>query len=612
MKKSLLSVLFLLFICQLHCQIFSGCLEIDFEEIPNQTPFEGMVISDQYFASHGITFTLENGQSPVLAQVGGAVTAFGSFWGNDEPVPGSDIGEFFLTDDGNLFGLDMIPVIVTFANPIDSFSTCVLDIDFDEFFILEARGQNGETILADTIFSGDPNTGDGVPSCWGFNFDGCEGSIYSVRFEGFRQQSGAFGLGMDNFSFCFSGVDLVNQIGVEVNDPTCEMETGSLNIINQGEGDYLYSLDGINYQSSPIFTGLPIGTYDLFVQDPTGCEAEFSDIEIEAFVPLVINDVLEIPTSCGEDNGVLSINTDPSFGVNYSIDGVDFSTENSFTDLPPGTYPVFILDTDGCPYTTTATIGPSTAPQINGLVTTIDGCNDGSGQLVSSASGGTGTLTYSLNGGPSQATGNFDSLFAGQYVLEVIDEDGCLVRDTAEVEGGPLLLIESIATTPPGCSAPDGEIVIQASGGTGNLIYLLNGNQWSPSPIYTQLTADTFDITVVDAVGCTASAQTSLPIPVCPVFIPNVFSPNLDGQNDEFQVFTNGNYDVGVRKYEIFDRWGELVWRRENFTIHTSKDWWDGYFRGRPATQGVYVYVIELEYNNGFREVRAGDVCLIR
>lgn len=612
MKKSLLSLFLLLFLCPLYCQTFTGCLEVDFEDIPNETPVEGLVISDQYFASHGVSFSLENGQAPILAQVGGAATAFGSAFGNDAPVPGSGIGEFFLTDDGNLSGLSMIPVIITFANPIDSFSTCVLDIDFDEYFILEARDENGMKVLSDTIYSGDPGTGDGVSTCWGFNFDGCEGTIYSVRFEGFRDVAGAFGLGMDNFSFCFSGVDLANELSVTPTDQSCDSETGLITITNLGDEPQLYSLDGINYQSSPVFADLPVGTYTLFVQDTAGCTAILEDIEVEAFVPLQIDEVEVVDTQCAADNGTISIATTPSAGVTYSIDGVSFQSSNTFENLSAGGYPIFILDADGCPYTSSASIAPSTAPNIDAFAATVDACNDGSAQLQASASGGTGPLTFNLNGGPAQELGSFNNLFAGEYLLAVTDELGCEANELVNVEGGPVFLIDEVITSPPTCGPPDGAMTIQASGGTGMLYYQVEGSIWSSSPVFTELTAGTFEVVVLDAVGCRTSTEVSLPPPVCQVFIPNVFSPNDDGENDQFELFTNSLYDVNVLEYKIFDRWGELVWRRENFTIHTSDDWWDGYFRGQPATQGVYVYLVHLQYNNGVEEVRAGDVCLIR
>lgn len=612
MKKNALLLIILFFFCNINCQNFTGCIEINFEEIPNQAVQEGLSINNQYLASHGIRFQLENGASPILAQVGGTATAFGSVYGNDQPEPGSGIGEFFLTDNGVLSGLQMIPVIVSFEMPIDSFSACVLDIDFDEFFIIQARGQNGENILVDTITSGDPGTGDGVSSCWGFNFDGCEGSIYSIRFEGHRMQAGAFGLGMDNFSFCFAGIDIANEIAVDIQDLNCEEPTGSVSMINLGASDYLYSLDGINYQNDPFFDGLGVGGYTVFVQDMTGCEAEF-EIEINDFEPLVIIDTILSHTNCGDDDGSIQIFTSYTEGVIYSIDGVNFQESPVFSQLAAANYPVTILDGNACFYNTELTINPSSAPVINHVSVINDYCNDHLGSLAIQADGGVGDLVYMVNDFPPSTMTLFDSLATGNYFVQVSDELGCLASEEVAIAGGPLLLIENIQTIAPDCDEQNGEISFQATGGTGQLVFLLNGQQVQFTSHYTNLSPDDYLLTVVDAVGCEQSTSLNLPLPICPVFIPNVFSPNFDGTNDRFKIFTNSNYDIDVLKYQIFDRWGELVWEDSEFTILTArKNWWDGSFRNQPASQGVYVYVIEVEHNNGLREVFSGDVTLIR
>jgi gliding motility-associated-like protein len=847
MKKNALIAVLLLCICHVQGQNFSGCVEIDFEDIPGGPYMEGSVINNQYLADFGIIFSLEDGTSPTLAEVGGAAAAFGSIWGNDTPAPGQNIGNFFLTDDGFLVGLDMIPVIVSFVEPIDSFSSCVLDIDLGEFFIMDARDQDGNIILSDTIRDGDLNTGDGIASCWGFNFGGCEGSVYSVRFEGFRSTPGFFGLGMDNFSFCFSGTDIANNVVVDVDDLSCDDETGAINILNFSDDFYQYSLDGINFQNNPIFENLPIGTYTVFVRDTTGCEAEFVDVLINEFVPLVIDDVAAFGTTCGNDNGVISVLTTPAEGARYSIDGVNFQEENFFNglapatypiyiiddenclytdeavivpstapvfdvitpvtdncndgngqiivagsggtgalsytlngqmssgtgifdsllagdytivitdevgctfsatatveagpsstadiinsvtidtddltcdettgainianfgddiyrysldginyqdspffedlslgaytvyiqdllgceatfinvtiddyiplliddvaafattcgedngvisvlttpsagvsysldnvsfqeanifeDLSPGTYPIYILDDEDCLYTDEAIIDPSVAPVFDGITPVTDNCNDGNGQIIVTGSGGTGDLSYTLNGQINSSTGIFDALVAGNYSILMTDEAGCTLSAEALVEGGPLLLIEEVMAQDPTCESINGLINITASGGNGQLIYRLDGTNVSLDGDYNGLQAGNYEISITDVLGCSASAAASLEAPICPVFVPNVFSPNDDGLNDKFVLFTNPNYDVSILKCDIFDRWGELVWRSENFTLHTFRDWWDGTFRGQPATQGVYVYVAEVAYSNGFVEILAGDVALVR
>jgi gliding motility-associated-like protein len=62
------------------------------------------------------------------------------------------------------------------------------------------------------------------------------------------------------------------------------------------------------------------------------------------------------------------------------------------------------------------------------------------------------------------------------------------------------------------------------------------------------------------------------------VFVPNAFSPNNDGTNDVFTVF--GSVDVKeVKTFMVFDRWGELVHKSENFMPNSTSAGWDGTFR---------------------------------
>lgn len=173
---------------------------IDFETVPGETLFEGLAISDQFQSSHGIVFSLENGNNPVLAEVGSPATAFSGcpFFGcPDTPAPNQNIGSFFLTDDGDLSGLESEALIVTYDPPTAVASGVILDIDFDETFTIEARDENKNVIETVTIEAGDPNTGDGIATPWIlFRSDA---DVYSIRFAGMRNDAGAFGLGFDNF-----------------------------------------------------------------------------------------------------------------------------------------------------------------------------------------------------------------------------------------------------------------------------------------------------------------------------------------------------------------------------------------------------------------------------
>jgi gliding motility-associated-like protein len=94
------------------------------------------------------------------------------------------------------------------------------------------------------------------------------------------------------------------------------------------------------------------------------------------------------------------------------------------------------------------------------------------------------------------------------------------------------------------------------------------------------------------------------------VFIPNVFSPNGDGVNDRFQVY--GGPDVAaVKRMMIFDRWGELLYESEAQPLAWAIRGWDGRFKGQLMPVGVYVYVVEVEFLDGYVERYVGDLTMI-
>lgn len=101
----------------------------------------------------------------------------------------------------------------------------------------------------------------------------------------------------------------------------------------------------------------------------------------------------------------------------------------------------------------------------------------------------------------------------------------------------------------------------------------------------------------------------------CDVYIPNVFSPNNDGSNDFFTAFGGVNTSI-IRSMKIFDRWGELVFSKQDFPLNVDYLGWDGTYKTRnksnEITSGVFVYMIEIEFTDGTRELFKGDVTLLR
>jgi gliding motility-associated-like protein len=95
------------------------------------------------------------------------------------------------------------------------------------------------------------------------------------------------------------------------------------------------------------------------------------------------------------------------------------------------------------------------------------------------------------------------------------------------------------------------------------------------------------------------------------VFVPNAFSPNGDGWNDDFKPFFKMDY-IKIESYDfrLFNRWGSLVFASQNVA-----EAWDGNFRGRPCESGVYVWTITVQVLlNGKVTTKqlSGDVTIIR
>jgi gliding motility-associated-like protein len=119
-------------------------------------------------------------------------------------------------------------------------------------------------------------------------------------------------------------------------------------------------------------------------------------------------------------------------------------------------------------------------------------------------------------------------------------------------------------------------------------------------------------LTIEDENNCSATAKTILKInrESC-VFIPNIFSPNGDGNNDTF--FVNGIQNIAqIIQFQVFNRWGGLVFEQRNIQPNDPNVGWDGALNGRPVNSGVFPYSVEIEFIDGRTELFVGTVALVR
>jgi gliding motility-associated-like protein len=92
------------------------------------------------------------------------------------------------------------------------------------------------------------------------------------------------------------------------------------------------------------------------------------------------------------------------------------------------------------------------------------------------------------------------------------------------------------------------------------------------------------------------------------VYVPNTFTPNGDNFNQRFKPFVSGDIDVYQYSFEIYDRWGELLFISQDPSIG-----WDGTYAGLICPDGTYSYRLNYKMkNNDEKSFLMGHVNLIR
>ncbi|MEX0967331.1 MAG: gliding motility-associated C-terminal domain-containing protein [Bacteroidia bacterium] len=93
-------------------------------------------------------------------------------------------------------------------------------------------------------------------------------------------------------------------------------------------------------------------------------------------------------------------------------------------------------------------------------------------------------------------------------------------------------------------------------------------------------------------------------IPAMTVFVPNAFSPNEDGLNEEFKVKGRG---IKSCKIQIYDRWGQKIYEGDKLD-----EGWDGTYKGKVVESNAYLYQVSaIGHGGGARHI-SGSVTLLR
>ena len=388
-----------------------------------------------------------------------------------------------------------------------------------------------------------------------------------------------------------------------------------------GTGTLMYSIDGGTYQASNVFIGLAAGTHTLSVQDANGCTFAAASVTITAPAAIsgsgaITSDYNGSDLSCATaTDGEITITATGGTGtLMYSIDGGTYQASNVFIGLAAGTHTLSVQDANGCTFAAASvTITAPAAISGSGAITSDYNGSDLScatatdGEITITATGGTGTLMYSIDGGTYQASNVFIGLAAGTHTLSVQDANGCTFAAASVTITAPAAISGSGAITSDyngsdlSCAtATDGEITITATGGTGTLMYSIDGGTYQASNVFIGVAAGTHTLSVQDANGCTfAAASVTITAPTA-ITGGGAVTSNYNGS----QVSCNGSAN-GTITVTAGGGTGQLSYTLSGGTLTTPATNATGIFSGLGA--GAYHYSVTDENNCNAAE---GDVTI--
>lgn len=389
----------------------------------------------------------------------------------------------------------------------------------------------------------------------------------------------------------------------------CTVDDGSATVnATGGTGAYTYSWSSGGNAATE--TNLGPNIYTVTVSDANGCQAQIN-VTVGSVNGPNLNLVNSTNVSCfGANDGsaeVLASAGTPGYSYSWSPSG---GTNASATGLGPNTYTATVTDDAGCQALIQVTISEPAA--ITATVTATNancGINDGAISLVASG----GTPSYSFTWTPNVGnTASISNLAAGSYSVEIEDASGCtiVVNQTISTTGTiPIDVIPAISTIEAGDNVQL-EVILPA-GVTGATYTWTPTTGLScsncPNPVAAPNQTTTYYVTVTTPDGCVAtdSAIVIVNQPCGELFVPTIFSPNGDSQNDELCVYGSCFETFHLT---IFSRWGEKV-----FETTDPAECWNGTFRDKPMNTGVFVYKLILRQTGDTEErLESGNINLVR
>lgn len=404
----------------------------------------------------------------------------------------------------------------------------------------------------------------------------------------------------------------------------CGNINGLLSVTNKGGGTspFTYSWNTTPVQTTNVVTGLAPGTYTCTVADSNGCTFPFTGTVLLA--PQATLTASASPTTvCTGTSTTLTVASSTGTPIVYNwTPGAQTGSSVTVAPTANTTYMVIGKDFYGCADTTTIAVTVTPPPTASFSVNPDPSCSNAPDTVTFTGSA-SGSATYNWNNfsgatvksgsGAGPYTIEFDQ--PGSYDLQVtVSDNGCttpVFSQPVTVKGptsAPVVTLLSATTNSvtfswqpvPGASGYQ----VSVNGGP-----YVDPSSGSNGTTHTVTGLDPLQEVSINVMALGGSCQSS---PVAAgtgktladaVFIPNSFTPNGDGRNDVFRIYSNLVTSMDMK---IFNQWGQQV-----FATTALNDGWDGTYKGKPQPMGVYIYAVRVTLVDGTESVRKGSVTLV-
>ncbi len=340
---------------------------------------------------------------------------------------------------------------------------------------------------------------------------------------------------------------------------------------------YQYSYDGgatwtASTSATETINGLAAGTYTIDIQfDSAGSCVQSLTETITQPDALTAGGATIVEATCNAGATVQATASGGTRPYEFRLldsssavfNGYDYSSNDTFTDLPNGDYTIEVRDANGCTASFPITVDAPTDLAFTAVASTCyAGDNNGTVTVtIDPVNNGNGNLQVSLNGGPfvplnNDPTGHtFTGLSAGSYDIEVRDGFGCPTAPQT-VTISEQVVANAILDADLTCSA-DAQITVNATGGTAPYTFAWGTTASGPftamgSNVFNTNAEGTYYFEVTDVNGCSDIAGPVTVTPADPpVFTLTQVSDILcfGGSNGAFQV--NIDTTVGVGPYRV-------------------------------------------------------------